>query len=181
MRWLVEIMTLYWVAWPSCYETSPLLHDPRYVWTISIHAKPLSLLSEIRKSEPLGQLCIWLGKSSICYSLTFSRGRNLSWHTDVLLWRRGDVGKVKLFLLHSSMTWFSKNFFIAPIGFQDLFTGLLNSHKCTLICRWLSKLTFLWRNKDWQCLFCHFTGKMLIFPNWGLILLWFPLHSSKQG
>lgn len=59
---------------------------------------------------------------------------------------KSDVGKVKLFLLPSSMCPSSVLFFpSSPVVYWKLCSGLLDSHKGTFFHGWLSKLVFFGR------------------------------------
>lgn len=60
----------------------------------------------------------------------------------MLSWRRADMGKVKLFLLPSSM--YPISLFFAPTVCWN-FTGLLDLPKGTVILGWLSELVFFVR------------------------------------
>lgn len=72
--------------------------------------------------------------------------------TKLLLWEKGYAGKVKLFLLPSSV--FLVSDFLDPVVCWNFSAGPLDFHKDFLICGWFSESVFFW-GEDRKPLFCH--------------------------
>lgn len=77
----------------------------------------------------------------------FPHGRNCGWWTSLWAlscapWGRDDAGRVKLFLLLSSVCTILD--FFTPMAYWNFSAGLLNFHKGTLVHGQLSKLVFFW-------------------------------------
>lgn len=74
----------------------------------------------------------------------------------MLLWEEGSAGKVKLFLLSSSI--FLVSDFLDPVVCWNFSAGPLDFHKDSLVCGRLSKSVFFWEEESRKSLFGHNDG-----------------------
>lgn len=118
-----------------------------FSWSLNF-TDHLSILRRARKRE---SLCSMLQQALTQIFSFFPMGEIMGggllfWHWPMILGEWTHVGKVKLFSYHSQLICLRR---FAPVMYWNFSTGLLNSHKDILICRWLSKLMFCWGVGEW--------------------------------
>ena len=128
---------------PGCYFPSGC---PPHSLTL-----PLSVLDGARKKWVSFPEYCTDGKARCSLPHSHSPPWGKSWSEDfscdwaVPPWERNDAGKVKLFLLPSSICPIL-DFFVAVLTLYWIFSiRLFTFHKDTLICGWLPNLLFFWR------------------------------------